>query len=881
MLNDEKTFFEYNDLLQIINRGPGVTIIWRNNPDVSVCFVSDNINKITGYSSQEFLSGTVTLNQIIHPDDLEKVQNKRETSSADAACDEYELTCYRILSRGDELKYVNDQTFIKRDEFGKIIHYQIILLDITDRRKHEESLRISQYSLDKAAIGAFCLNPAGEIYNVNDEAARMLGYTREELESLCLFDIDPMVTSDNYDEIWQILVDNGANSFESFHRKKDGTTIPVEIHANILEYEGKIFSISFSKDISKRKQAEKALQDNLVQLQAVYKNLPITLWATDENGVFTLSEGLSLKKQNLNPGELVGKSVYDSYKDYPEIIENLKRVHQGESCEYEVEVQGIIYQSFLTPIFDEQGKVKGTSGIAIDVTDKRKAEEELLHLQSYLTNIINSMPSIIIGVNSRGCITQWNKTAEDCTDISSEKACGEKLSTILPQLEPEMVKIENSIENGEIVQEHKRSATIDKNAHYEEMTIYPLLSSSTRGAVIRIDDVTDQVNMEKKVFQTEKLSSIGSMAAGITHDLNNLLTPILGFSELLFLKIEEKEEGYSYVKQIKDAAEKAKNLVGQLLSFTRQAPQAYSHIDLNQVVKDFLQLLRRTIREDIEIRWEKENEIAMINGDRGQLEQIIMNLAINSQFAMPDGGTLTIRTEQRYIETHEETIGGMKPGLYNILIVEDTGSGMDKETQMHIFNPFFSTKGSKGNGLGLATIYGIVKQHDGNIRLYSEPGLGTIFRISFPALDDADYRAGLEEIRETKNRDGIETILIAEDNYQVRELTKTILEHSGYKLLVASNGQEAIDKIMSMKNEGDPIHLLLTDLIMPEINGRDLYKQAKLEMPELKVLFMSGYSDIIADQKNPNEKSFSIIQKPFSLSSLTAKVREILDKKEN
>jgi len=444
-----------------------------------------------------------------------------------------------------------------------------------------------------------------------------------------------------------------------------------------------------------------------------------------------------------------------------------------------------------------------------------------------------------------------------------------------------MEKIEKSIKNREIVQEHKRYAIIDKNARYEEMIIYPLLTDSTTGAVIRIDDVTAQVNMEKKVFQTEKLSAIGSMAAGITHDLNNLLTPILGFSDLLLQEMEETDTRNSFVEQIIDAAEKARNLVGQLLSFTRQAPQTYINIDLNQVVKDFLKLLRRTIREDIEIRWEKEKETALINGDKGQLEQIIMNLAINAQFAMPDGGTLTIRTEQRYIKPEEATIGVMKPGLYNVLTVEDTGCGMDQETQKYIFDPFFSTKGNKGTGLGLATIYGIVKQHGGHIWFYSEPGIGTIFKISFPALSDSDYPVRLEEKKGNQIPGGFETILIAEDNSQVRELAKTILEKSGYRVSVTSNGREALDMILMMKKEGNPIHLLLTDLIMPEKNGRDLFRQASLELPKLKVLFMSGYSDSIIDQNISEESSFSFIQKPFTMSTLKEKVRKILDEKEN
>ena len=885
---------DYDDLIQIVHNGPAVTIIWRNSPNMQIEFASDNIERLTGYSSREFVSGEVTLNQILHPEDIERVQKKREASGTDTGCDEYDIEDYRILTRKGEIKWINEETFIKRDKSRKKTHYHTALLDITvqkkyelllrnneervsttinalsdavllypfcedeykpfievneaackrygysreellnltvmnitdltvdenqtlmnfrkdpvdknnfmfetvhrtksgesfpveinssvinhlgqevilsvvrditDRKKIEESLRIIQYSLDKAAIGAFCLNPAGEIYNVNEEAARMLGYTKEELESLCLFDLDPMVTRENYDEIWQILIDNGANYFESVHRKKDGTTIPVEIYANILDYEGKIFSISFSRDISKRKQAEKALQDNLVQLQAIYNNLPVTLWATDKNGIFTLSEGLSLSKQNLKSGELVGMSVFDSYRNYPDIIENLKRAHQGETCEYETEVQGTIFHSVITPIFDEEGIFQGTNGIAVDITEKRRVEEDLHNLQNYLTNIINSMPSILIGVDSGGCITQWNKKVEDCTEISAGEACGKKLSDLLPQMEPEMEKIERSIKHGQIVQEHKRSVTIDKKAIFEEMTIYPLLTNRTKGAVIRIDDVTDKVRIEEMMIQSEKMLSVGGLAAGMAHEINNPLASMLQTLSVLSNRLSDNQEIlenrktaeklgtnmsviedymksrgiYRMIHIVMDSGKRIADIVENMLSFSRKSDEFVSSHDMGDLLDKTLilamtdyDLKKNWDFKKIKITKEYENNLKKIPCEKVKIQQVLLNLLKNGAQAMQQAGT----------ENPEFIIRVYNDLLKDMVCIEitDNGPGMKPEVSKRVFEPFFTTKAiGEGTGLGLSVSYFIiVENHNGNLEVQSESGSGTTFTIRLPIKGTAE-----------------------------------------------------------------------------------------------------------------------------------------------
>jgi len=515
------------------------------------------------------------------------------------------------------------------------------------------------------------------------------------------------------------------------------------------------------------------------------------------------------------------------------------------------------------------------------VKSVQNREGELKTLRVYLTDIIDSMPSFLAGLDQDYTITLWNNRAEEFTGIDRVQARGQNILDIREDFKALQEPILGAISKQQIYSQKCMEIIEKGEIHCFDITVYPLMLEDTKGAVLLLNDVTNHMIMEKKIQQQEKLSSIGGMAAGMAHDFNNLLTPILGFSELLLLDTRQDPSLQSYTRQIQEAGEKAQSLIGQLLSFSRQVPQEYKPVDLNVIIEGFMQLLRRTIREDIEIEKELFQEPLLIKGDKGQLEQIIMNLAVNSQFAMTSGGTLSLRTETRFIDAVEESYSDMKSGLYHVLVVEDTGKGMDRETQQHIFDPFYSTKGKEGTGLGLATIYGIVKQHKGHIWFYSEPEMGTTFKISFPAVEEKNLPEKSDSDKQKRIRGGTETILVAEDNAQVRALAIKMLLQSGYKILEASQGNEALEMIRKCKSNEQKIDLLLTDLIMPEMNGRNLYREAIKVLPDIKVVYMSGYSDSILNEDIDKEHSFAFIQKPFSLSTLLGTIRDVLDSQED
>ena len=384
----------------------------------------------------------------------------------------------------------------------------------------------------------------------------------------------------------------------------------------------------------------------------------------------------------------------------------------------------------------------------------------------------------------------------------------------------------------------------------------------------------EKVNMEKQIHQAQKLESIGRLAGGVAHDLNNMLSPILGYGELLMQDLQGDEKKQESLRQIVKAGHRARDLVRHLLAFSRRQTLAYTVLNINQTAKGFEQLLRRTIREDIELVLRPSPDVQPIKGDVGQIEQVIMNLCVNAQDAMPDGGKLTIETamvdlDADYLSDHP----GTQEGRYVMLAISDTGVGMDADTQSQIFEPFFSTKGEQGTGLGLATVYGIVKQHGGNIWVYSESGRGTTFKVYLPVAEGAADEKIVQE-RFRADLTGSETILLAEDNAQVRQLSADILKRQGYHLLVAENGSEALDMLKSYQGEVD---LLLTDVVMPDINGRELFARLKSQFPGLRVLYMSGYTNNVIAHKGVLDEGVHFIQKPFTVVGLANKVRNVLE----
>jgi PAS domain S-box-containing protein len=435
------------------------------------------------------------------------------------------------------------------------------------------------------------------------------------------------------------------------------------------------------------------------------------------------------------------------------------------------------------------------------------------------------------------------------------------------------------LSEGAIPKYEREKRYLHKDGHFVSAKLTAVLHRDAAGSpryfISTVEDVTGRVRLEGQLRQGQKMEAVGRLAGGIAHDFNNLLTVIIGYSDLVLHQLEPGAPVRGDVEEIRHAGKSAAALTQQLLAFSRRQILQPQILDLNAIVTHMGELLRRLIGEDVELRTRLAEPLDRVCADAGQVEQIVMNLALNARDAMPQGGSLTVETaneelDARWVAQHP----GASEGHHVMLAISDTGIGMDQEVQAHLFEPFFTTKEpGKGTGLGLATVYGIVKQSGGSIFVYSEPGHGTTIKIFLPRTQQAaDPADGLRAA--PPHRGGTETILLVEDQDAVRLVTRKILGHHGYTVLEAAGGAEALSLLE--KHDGH-VHLLLTDVIMPGLSGRDLAERLAAGRPHLRVLYTSGYTDDTVVLRRMLDAGVAFLQKPYTPDVLLGRVRDLLD----
>jgi len=511
-------------------------------------------------------------------------------------------------------------------------------------------------------------------------------------------------------------------------------------------------------------------------------------------------------------------------------------------------------------------------------SEKQKTETRLAELSA----ILESSHDAIYSKDLQGTITSWNRGAEKIFGYASEEIIGRPVSLLTGRDgEREIEGILKRVKRGETIQDLEMTRIAKWGQHLDlSVTVIPLKDStgSITGVAVVGRDITQEKSLEQQLQQAQRMEAIGRIAGGVAHDFNNMLGVIIGYSELLRERVPVTDPIRNSVDEIKRAAQRAANLTRRLLTFSRQQILDLRVLDLNNVIDNVSSMLRRMVGEDVEVVLSLGESLGSVKMDQSQVEQILMNLAVNARDAMPKGGRLVIETanhelDEVYLDTHPEA----HPGKYVVVAVSDTGEGIAAKNLPHIFEPFFTTKApGQGTGIGLSTVYGIVKQGGGHVWVYSEVDKGTTFKIYLPRVDE-EARESSQSSTQAVACGGTETILLAEDEASLRQLTKNLLESSGYTVLEAEDTSQALE--IGLQHESN-IHLLLTDVIMPGMSGPDLRERLKQRRPDLKALYMSGYADDLIARYGVLEPTTNLILKPFTRNSLLGQIRAALTRGE-
>jgi len=632
-----------------------------------------------------------------------------------------------------------------------------------------------------------------------------------------------------------------------------------------------------------RKQAEEALRASEIRLRAIIETEPecVKLLAPDGTLLEMNPAGLAMIEAE-SASELIGRSVYDlvcpEYRDgFRAFTESVCKGHRGQ-MEFELtSLKGTRrwMETYAVPLPSEPGDLFVCLAVTRDITERQRAEEALRRSEANYRSLVQGAPNGICRVSADGKLLDVNPALVEMLGYGSEA------ELLAVSLDHDVYR--DPGERTRILQEHpERLVGVEVGWKRKDGTPITVRLSGrpvrdAAGAAcyeLIAENVTEQRLLEHQLRQAQKMEAVGRLAGGVAHDFNNLLMVIRGHTELSLDRLRADDWHYRKVEQIQKAADRAAGLTRQLLAFSRMQVLQPKVIDLNAVVAEMGKMLPRLIGEDIELSIQVEPRLAHVKADPGQMEQVILNLAVNARDAMPRGGKLVIETanvelDEAYARRHPPLV----PGRHVMLAVTDNGIGMGAETQSHIFEPFFTTKEKgKGTGLGLATVYGVVKQSGGYIWVYSEPGRGTTLKIYLPRVEEPVEPSRPAQLAGELPQ-GSETILLAEDERDVREVAREFLGMCGYTVLEAKDGVQAIE--IASRHPG-PIHLLVTDMVMPAMSGRELAARLAPLRREMKVIYMSGYTEYASVRQGELQQDEVLLTKPFTRSSLARTVREVL-----
>ncbi len=646
------------------------------------------------------------------------------------------------------------------------------------------------------------------------------------------------------------------------------------------------------------------IRKSLDEDKKLLDEIPVSMILFDDKGIITFVNKWHLKtfaKNRYDSSFFVGKNILKLPGIVRAGLDNkLKKIFHGETIMLEDVFLTVFSGNFggyfnfkAVPLYNSKKQFKGGIVISEDVTKQRLVKKEMEEQRLFFKKIIDSLPYFIWVKDDKARTIFVNKTAEKYLGMTEEEILNK---TSLEFMKNEKIAKEIYQEDMELLNkkkdkiEHEGTYKDSKGKiHHTYIEKFPLMKdadSNIRQILTIAKDITKKKNLESQILQTQKMESIGLLAGGVAHDFNNLLTIINGRSDLLLMNINDTDPLFKHINEIRKAGKRAETLTRQLLAFSRKQIYQPENIEINKLIANLDKMLRRLIGENIEMELFLDKKTLPVKADPGQIEQIFMNLVINARDAIIEKTStasemkITIETGQavlddEYVINHP----GSKKGEHVYFSVSDTGIGMDKETCNNIFIPFFTTKPKdKGTGLGLSTVYGIVKQNNGSVYVYSEPGKGTTFKIYWPLSRGKQDNFKINLYQTENLIRGNETVLLAEDNEDLRIFTKEALKKMGYTVYEASDGKKAMELMECVINKNKiEIDILIADIIMPEMGGKELVEKIKTKFPNIKVLFTSGYTDNHIVKNGELESGVNFIQKPFTVNGLSRKLREILD----
>lgn len=673
----------------------------------------------------------------------------------------------------------------------------------------------------------------------------------------------------------------------------------VQIHKLIILMSNGIQKSSPMASSPGDKPQKSGFEPNLSLLSSLINSLPLNIYAKDKKGTFLFSNRYYCNSVGKKLSDIIGKNDFDLHPDdlarkYRVDDQRIMQKLQVESIEEEWQTIGGqrgFNQVVKSPLYDDVSgdEVIGTIGIFWDITDRKKTEIELAEERNLLRTLIDNIPNYIYVKDRQSRFIVANESVAQAMGAKNpEELLGKTDADFFSKeasekfLKDEFYVLEQGVS---LIDMEEVFRSIDGTDTWSVTSKLPLknIDGETVGIIGIGKDITtrkkeeiERRNLELQLLQAQKMETVGTLTAGIAHDFNNLLSVINGYSELLTVGMSKDDPQYKSLSKILQAGKSASELVSQLMAFSRKQVIQRQIVDLNVLLEKVQVMLHRLIGEKIDIQLHLDPELWPVEIDPTQMEQVIVNFATNARDAMPDGGVLKLETANILKEQPGRLQNqDLEPGEYILFSVTDNGCGINIELHERIFEPFFTTKQkAKGTGLGLATIFGIVKQNGGNVELHSEEGKGTSFKVYLPKAA-GKYAEPVERFDEDLVLTGTENVLVVEDETDVRELITEVLSRQGYRVQNASNGIEALQ--LALTQQKNDFELLITDVVMPGMSGKELVEKILAHYPDIKIIFVSGYANDEISEYDLDRPGRAFIHKPFSPSVIAQKVREILD----